>query len=239
MTTNRSNSQKYGHKHENGGEMAEMCILFWSIDSVARGLGGPWTWWIGVAPVQMSGCCLGAALSWLHDGLLAGFGCSSLTLRFSWTVTLIILGLGSDQCRTVKLHLPAVRELFWGILGRGDGGWRGISVSGSRSLFLASTVSALHRNAHIWSAPHPLLVNYYCWVTVYSPSTEGKKKVTDRGQIPVIEPGSTNKTTYWSANYAVGTVVPNGSYWSRQQWRFNYFQITTFAENGKIQLTPK
>jgi len=43
-------------------------------------------------------------------------------------------------------------------------------------LFLASTVSALHRNAHIWNDSHPLLVNYYCWVTVYSPSMEGKKK---------------------------------------------------------------
>jgi len=31
----------------------------------------------------------------------------------------------SDQCRTVKLRLPSVRELFWGMLGRGDGGWRG------------------------------------------------------------------------------------------------------------------
>ena len=29
-------------------------------------------------------------------------------------------------------------------------------------LFLASTVSALHRNAHIWNASHPLLVTYYC-----------------------------------------------------------------------------
>ena len=29
-----------------------------------KGLGEPWTWWIGSAPVQMSGCCLGAALSW-------------------------------------------------------------------------------------------------------------------------------------------------------------------------------
>jgi len=37
----------------------------------------------------------------------------------------------SDQCRTVKLRLPAVHELFWGMLGRGDGGWRGIGVSGS------------------------------------------------------------------------------------------------------------
>jgi len=39
----------------------------------------------------------------------------------------------SDQCRTVKLprRLPAVRELFGGMLGRGDGGWRGIGVSES------------------------------------------------------------------------------------------------------------
>jgi len=37
----------------------------------------------------------------------------------------------SDQCRTVKLRLPAVRELFWGMLGSGDGWWRGIGVSGS------------------------------------------------------------------------------------------------------------
>jgi len=37
----------------------------------------------------------------------------------------------SVQCRTVKLRLPAVRELFWCMLGRGDGGWRSIGVSGS------------------------------------------------------------------------------------------------------------
>jgi len=38
----------------------------------------------------------------------------------------------SDQCRTAKLRLPAVHELFWGMLGIGDGGWRGmIGVSGS------------------------------------------------------------------------------------------------------------
>ena len=36
-----------------------------------------------------------------------------------------------DQCGTVKSRLPAVRELFWGMLGRGDGGLRGICVSGS------------------------------------------------------------------------------------------------------------
>ena len=45
---------------------------------------------------------------------------------------------------------------------------------GCVALFLASTVSALHRNAHIWNASHPLLVTYYCWVTVYSPSMEAK-----------------------------------------------------------------
>jgi len=37
----------------------------------------------------------------------------------------------SDQCTTVKLRMPAVRELLWGMMGRGDGGWRGIGVSRS------------------------------------------------------------------------------------------------------------
>jgi len=37
----------------------------------------------------------------------------------------------SDQCRTVKLGLPAVREMFWGMLGRGAGGWKGFGISGS------------------------------------------------------------------------------------------------------------
>jgi len=31
----------------------------------------------------------------------------------------------------------------------------------SHPLFLASTVSALHRNAHIYDASHPLSVTYY------------------------------------------------------------------------------
>jgi len=47
------------------------------------------------------------------------------------------------------------------------------------ALFLVSTVSALHRNAHIWNASHPLLVTYYCRVTVYSPGMEAKK-IDDR-----------------------------------------------------------
>jgi len=128
----------------------------------------------GSAPHQCrwAGVVWAPRLSWLRDELLAGVSCSSLTLCFSWTVTLIILGLGflrarllrlcctgtfppiflqlrkgplwscvellqsyalcsSDQCRTVKLRLPAVRELLWDMLERGDGGWRGIGVSGS------------------------------------------------------------------------------------------------------------
>jgi len=35
-------------------------------------------------------------------------------------------------------------------------------MEAAQPLFLASTVSALHRNAHIWNASHPLLVTYYC-----------------------------------------------------------------------------
>ena len=34
--------------------------------------------------IIMSGCCLGAVLSWLCDGLLRGFGCFSLTSCCSW-----------------------------------------------------------------------------------------------------------------------------------------------------------
>jgi len=56
----------------------------------------------------------------------------------------------------------------------------------SKPLFLASTVNAMHRNAHIWNASHPLLVTYYCWVTVHSPSMKAKKKVKTTWQTPAI-----------------------------------------------------
>jgi len=42
--------------------------------SVASSMSRPWIGWIGSAPVQMSGCCLGSALSWWCDGLLLGLG---------------------------------------------------------------------------------------------------------------------------------------------------------------------
>jgi len=44
------------------------------------------------------------------------------------------------------------------------------------TLFLASTVSAMHINTHISNASHPLVVTYYYWVTVYSPSMKAKNK---------------------------------------------------------------
>jgi len=144
-----------------------------------------WAWplwpatWVGYelggsAPHQCrwAVCCLGAALSWLFVGCYRVWSFFHWPLVSSWTVTVIILGLGflrarllrlcctaafppiflqlrkgpswscaellqsyalcsCDQCRTVKLRLPAVLELFWGMLGRGDGGWRGMGVSGS------------------------------------------------------------------------------------------------------------
>ena len=90
---------------ENGGNMAKMWILFRSIDSWARRLGGPWTGWIGSVPVQMSGCCLGAALSWLRDGLLWGLVVPHWPFVSPWTVTLFILGLRLEVLRAHLLGL--------------------------------------------------------------------------------------------------------------------------------------
>ena len=59
----------------------------------------------GLAPHQ----CRWAVVVWasrcrdLHDGLFAGVGRSSLTIRFSWTVTLIILGLGFLRACVLRL----------------------------------------------------------------------------------------------------------------------------------------
>jgi len=63
----------------------------------------------GLAPHQ----CRWAGVVWashcrdLCDGLLAGVSCSSLTLRFSSTVTLIILGLGFLLARPLRLCCTA------------------------------------------------------------------------------------------------------------------------------------
>ena len=57
-----SSSSIYTYLHI-GGKMVKMWSSF-GASPPARGLGEPWTWWIGSAPEQMSGCCLGAVLSW-------------------------------------------------------------------------------------------------------------------------------------------------------------------------------
>jgi len=109
--------------------MAKMWILFRSIDSVARSLGGPWTWWIGFAPVQLSGCCLGAALSWLRDGLMRGLvilhwpfvsreqstwsfsGLDSCVLAYCGSAAPRLLSLQSF-CNYARGHCEAARNFF-------------------------------------------------------------------------------------------------------------------------------
>ena len=108
-------------------------------------------------------------------------------------------------------------------------------------LFLASTVSALHRNAHIWNASHLLLVTYYCWVTVFSLTQHGgqKKNVMNMCQTQGIEQESIGLQSMCRPNvlfdqsYTIGRTLP------LKNANLFKFQITTFAENGKIQLTPK
>ena len=55
------------------------------------------------------------------------FSTTYFVIQYIWLIQRIC----STTCRTVQLCLPAVRELFWGMWGRGAGGWRGICVSGS------------------------------------------------------------------------------------------------------------
>jgi len=107
-------------------------------------------------------------------------------------------------------------------------------------LFLASTVSALHRNAHIWNASHPLLVTYYCWVTVYSPSMDAKKKksnvhgrLRDSNTWHLWVLSMRLPTVLFQQEYSMGhTVFLTNADWFK-------LHITTCAENGKIQLMPK
>jgi len=70
-------------------------------------MGWLWAGWIGPAAVQISGCCLGAALSWLCDGLLQGLVVFHWPFVSSWTVTLIFLGLGFPRARVLQLYCSA------------------------------------------------------------------------------------------------------------------------------------
>jgi len=149
-------------KHE---KMAGMWILFLSrrIVFVARSLSGPWTRWIGPAPIQMRGCCRQCVVVTVWWAAVQ-FCHSALILRLSQTPTSCVFGIGLLRARllglcctadfppiflqlrkrplwscmellqsfalwtdisigTVKPRLPAVRELFLGLLGRGEGVW--------------------------------------------------------------------------------------------------------------------
>jgi len=105
--------------------------------------------------------------------------------------------------------------------------WHSLSRPG-RPLFLASTVSTLHRNAHIWNASHPLLVTYDCWVTVYSPSMEAKKK----SRKYIVDSGTRTCCTceYWYAvaNCAISSIVP--------QWVVPFSRQMPINLNFKPQL---
>jgi len=92
----------------------------------------------------------------------------------------------------------------------------GARLAVNTPLFLASTVSALHRNAHIWNASQPLLVTYYCWVIVYSSGMEAKKVYVMRKRTlhAGFEPGFAGIKIQGAAICAMRTVVPNGSYWT-------------------------
>jgi len=54
-----------------------------SSSTIANNLSRSWTGSVGPAPVQISGCCLGRALSWWCDGLMWVLDYSALTLRLS------------------------------------------------------------------------------------------------------------------------------------------------------------
>jgi len=100
-----------------------------------------------------------------------------------------------------------------------------------KPLFFASTVSALHRNAHIWNASHTLLVTYYCWVTVYSPSMEAKKLrkyVSESGN----RTGAEQKYSLYIGQLCY-SIYPMGRTVHENNADLFKVQITTFAENGK------
>ena len=112
-------------------------------------------------------------------------------------------------------------------------------TSHSHALFLASTVSTLHRNARIWDAPHPphchsLLVTYYYWVTVYSPGTEAKKDF--RWSVaPGLEPEQAEFKIRWSANCT--------NWQNRTQWvvlsKLSDFQFTSSSNHNFAYRTEK
>ena len=108
-----------------------------------------------------------------------------------------------------------------------------------KTLFLASTVSALHRNAHIWNASHSLLGTYYCWVTVYSPSMEAQKK---SHKYMVDSRTRTSGICEYKACGCQLCHFVNRTQWVvllSQQMPINLNFNSQLVENRKFQLTPK
>ena len=68
----------------------------------------PATWLGGLAPHQCrwAGCCLCAVMSWLCVGCCRVWSFFHWPLVSSWTVTLIILGLGFLRARLLWLCVP-------------------------------------------------------------------------------------------------------------------------------------
>jgi len=108
-----------------------------------------------------------------------------------------------------------------------------------QALFLASTVSALHTNAHIWNASHPLLVTYYCWVTVYSHSMEAKKSSQKLCRLRESNQGLLGLQSTCRSFVLFGQSYPMGHTVNMKNANLFKPLITTFAENRKYQLMPK
>jgi len=109
------------------------------------------------------------------------------------------------------------------------------------ALFLASTVSALHRNAHIEDASHTLSVTYYnetlCTHLVWRPKKEFTKNTVhnlESNQSPSSHKSTFLPTELWEQLYSMG-------------WSFFYaetpinsnFKSHLFVEKWKIQSMPK
>jgi len=85
----------------------QKCNLVSGMASVASDMGWLWTGWIGPAPVQMSGMLFGRLTVVIVCGLLQGSVVFHWPLVSSWTVTLIILGLGFLRARLLRLWCTA------------------------------------------------------------------------------------------------------------------------------------
>ena len=84
--------------------------------SQAGSLGGPWTGWIGSAPVQISGCGLDGALSWWCDELLL------VVVVLHLSVVPRGQAIGLLATKGISLRITADRE-------KGGASWRQVGLS--------------------------------------------------------------------------------------------------------------